>query len=288
MATAAQINKFILQIAPCAQKAYKIVGKVKPSVCIGMACVESGYGTAGSCKHHSYLGHKVGSGKTATKYWTGKFFTSKTKEEYTVGTHTVITSAFRAYDSMEQCVFNFYELLNTSLYHRVTNCDYKTQMKQIKQCGYMTSSTEVNSVIAIIEKYDLTRFDYDTVPNVTDNSIIIPPLKIEKGRPDQFSLLITYIKCAINIEYGYNLHIDTDLSNELFTKLENVILKKGDNHKNTVYVLQLLLKWWGYSLTADGIFGSNTERIVKLFQAHTNQSQTGATTGQFWCKIWGK
>lgn len=288
MATAAQINKFILQIAPCAQKAYKIVGKVKPSVCIGMACVESGYGTAGSCKHHSYLGHKVGSGKTATKYWKGKFYTSKTKEEYTVGTHTVITSAFRAYDSMEQCVFNFYELLNTSLYHRVTNCDYKTQMKQIKQCGYMTSSTEVNSVISIIEKYDLTRFDYDTVPNVTDNSIIIPPIKIEKGRPDQFSLLITYIKCAINIEYGYNLHIDTDLSNELFTKLENVILKKGDNHKNTVYVLQLLLKWWGYSLTADGKFGSNTERIVKLFQAHTGQSQTGTTIGQFWCKIWGK
>lgn len=288
MATAAQINKFILELAPYAQKAYKIVGKVKPSVCIGMACVESAYGTAGSCKHHSYLGHKVGSGKTATKYWKGKFYTSKTKEEYTVGTHTVITSAFRAYDSMEQCVFNFYELLNTSLYHRVTNCDYKTQMKQIKQCGYMTSSTEVNSVISIIEKYDLTRFDYDTVPNVTDNSIIIPPLKIEKGRPDQFLLLITYIKCSINIEYGYNLHIDTDLSNELFTKLENVILKKGDNHKNTVYVLQLLLKWWGYSLTADGIFGNNTERIVKLFQAQTRQSQTGTTTGQFWCKIWGK
>lgn len=288
MATAAQINKFILQIAPCAQKAYKIVGKVKPSVCIGMACVESRYGTAGSCKHHSYLGHKVGSGRTATKYWKGKFFTSKTKEEYTVGTHTVITSAFRAYDSMEQCVFNFYELLNTSLYHRVTNCDYRTQMKQIKQCGYMTSSTEVNSVISIIEKYDLTRFDYDSVQNVTDKDIIIPPIIIEKGKPDQFALLVTYIKCAINIEYGYNLHIDTDLSNELFIKLENVILKKGDNHKNTVYVLQLLLKWWGYSLTADGIFGSDTDRTVKLFQAHTNQSQTGVTTEQFWCKIWGK
>ena len=292
MATAAQINKFILQIAPCAQKAYKIVGKVMPSVCIGMACVESGYGTAGSCKHHSYLGHKVGSGKTATKYWKGKFFTSKTKEEYTVGTHTVITSAFRAYDSMEQCVFNFYELLNTSLYHRVTNCDYKTQMKQIKQCGYMTSSTEVNSVISIIEKYDLTRFDYDVVSNKTDTNIdkniVIPPITITKGNRAQFDLLVTYIKCAINIEYGYNLHIDTTLSDELFEKLENVILKKGDNHKNTVYVLQLLLKWWGYSLTADGKFGSNTERIVKLFQAHTGQSQTGTTIGQFWCKIWGK
>jgi hypothetical protein len=125
-----------------------------------MACVECAYGTAGSVKHHSYLGQKVGSGKTATKYWGGKFFKSKTKEEYTVGVHTTITDAFRAYDSMQQCVYNYYELLNTKLYSRVQKgVDYRTQMAQIKMCGYMTSSTEVNSVIKLIEKYNLVRFD---------------------------------------------------------------------------------------------------------------------------------
>ncbi|MCM1200220.1 MAG: peptidoglycan-binding protein [Lachnospiraceae bacterium] len=166
MATQAQVKAFIEKIAPCAQKAYKELGKVLPSVAIGMACVESAYGTAGSCKHHSYLGHKVGTGKTAKNYWPGKFFTSKTKEEYTIGVHTTIMDAFRAYDSMEQCVFNFYELLNTSLYKGVqSGVDYKTQMEQIKKCKYMTSSTEVNSVISIVEKYNLMQ--YDTV--VTDN-----------------------------------------------------------------------------------------------------------------------
>lgn len=155
-----QINNFIEQIAPYAQKAYKELGKVKPSVCIGMACVESLYGTAGSCKHHSYLGHKVGTGKTATKYWDGKFFTSKTKEEYTVGKHTVIKAAFRAYSSMEQCVFNYYELMNTKLYDKVkAGANYKTQMQQIKATRYMTSSTEVSSVIWIIERYHLTKYD---------------------------------------------------------------------------------------------------------------------------------
>lgn len=160
MATKTQIKNFIAQIAPIAQEAHKELGKVLPSVAVGMACVECGYGTAGSCKHHSYLGHKVGSGKTATKYWGGKFFTSRTGEEYTVGVHTTITAAFRAYDSMKQCVFNFYELLNTNLYKGVkAGVDYKTQMKQIKAAGYMTSSTEVNSVISIIEKYGLTAWD---------------------------------------------------------------------------------------------------------------------------------
>ena len=78
MASSEQVKKFITEIAPLAQKAFLELGKVHPSICIGMACVESAYGTAGSCKYHSYLGQKVGTGKTATKYWNGTFFTSKT------------------------------------------------------------------------------------------------------------------------------------------------------------------------------------------------------------------
>ena len=169
MATSTQINNFINEIAPYAQEAYKTLGKVLPSVCIGMACIESGYGTSKLMyNHHAVLGQKVGTGKTATKYWDGKFFTSKTKEEYTVGTHTVIKAAFRAYNDLRQCIFNYYELLNTNLYKRVTaGVDYKTQMAQIKACGYMTSSTEVNSVINTIQKYNLTRFDNVVTGNTT-------------------------------------------------------------------------------------------------------------------------
>ena len=167
MATIQEVQSFVAKIAPYAQKAYKELGKVKPSVCIGMACVECGYGTARSVKHHSYLGHKVGSGKTATKYWGGRFFTSKTSEEYTKGVHTIIQSAFRAFDSMEQCVFNYYELLNTSLYSKVlASSDYKTQMQQIKACGYMTSSTEVSSVLSIISQYGLTKYDSEGGKNL--------------------------------------------------------------------------------------------------------------------------
>lgn len=170
MASEQQIKAFIAEMAPCAQEAYKTIGKVLPSVCIGMACVESAYGTSQIMRNHNaFFGQKVGSGKTAKKYWGGKFFTSKTKEEYTVGTHTVITDAFRAYDSMLQCTLNYYELLNTGLYSRVTSgVDYATQMAQIKQCGYMTSSTEVNSVISLIKKYDLTQYDRWTAASIPE------------------------------------------------------------------------------------------------------------------------
>lgn len=165
-----QALEFIDMLAPIAQKAFNNIGKILPSICIAMAIVESDCGQSNIMKkNNALLGQKVGTGKTAKKYWSGKFFVSRTKEEYTVGTHTIIKSAFRAYDSIEQCVFNYYELLNTSLYKKVvSNVDYKTQMQQIKDCGYMTSSTEVNSVISIIEKYNLTIYD---TKNDSENSI---------------------------------------------------------------------------------------------------------------------
>ena len=165
-----QALEFIDMLAPIAQKAFNNIGKILPSICIAMAIVESNCGQSSIMKkNNALLGQKVGTGKTAKKYWSGKFFVSRTKEEYTVGTHSIIKSAFRAYDSIEQCIFNYYELLNTSLYKKVaSNVDYKTQMQQIKDCGYMTSSTEVNSVISIIEKYNLTIYD---TKNDSGNSI---------------------------------------------------------------------------------------------------------------------
>lgn len=163
MATLEQQKKFIEEFAPFARYAYKVLGKVKPSVCIGMACIESGYGTSKLMyNHHAVLGQKVGTGRTATKYWSRKFFTSKTSEEYTVGVHTVITDAFRSYDNLQQCALNYYELLNTKLYSKVkANADAFTQMEQIKLCKYMTSSEEVNSVKQVITKFNLTQYDTD-------------------------------------------------------------------------------------------------------------------------------
>lgn len=231
MATEKQIHDFIDTISDCAIRAYKTLGKVLPSVCIGMACVECGYGTAGSVKYHSYLGQKVGTGKTATKYWGGGFFLSKTKEEYTIGTHTVITDAFRAYDCMQKCVLNYYELLNTKLYARVqSNVDYKTQMQQIKACGYMTSSTEVNSVIKIIEKYNLTRYDQQAVSGIISDALTAAE-DINRN---------PYNEPTKNVRFN----------------------SKG----NDVRWCQYFLNSHGYHLVVDGIFKKKTLEAVLSFQ----------------------
>lgn len=210
MASSEQVRKFITEIAPLAQKAFLELGKIHPSICIGMACVESGYGTAGSCKYHSYLGQKVGTGKTATKYWTGTFFTSKTKEEYTVGIHTTIKAAFRSYPSMELCVFNYYELLNSSVYKKVTKTQYRAQMQQIKDCRYMTSSTECNSVLNIIAKYNLNQYDLDDSGVAAVNPYKVPTVTLKKGSKGSS---VKWLQYEINRILGLTLVVDGSFGN---------------------------------------------------------------------------
>lgn len=207
MATAGEIRKFIEEIAPCAQIAYRRVGKVHPSVCVAMACVESGYGTSTKMRaHNAFLGQKVGTGKTATIYWDKKFYKTKTKEEYTVGVHTVITDAFRAYKNMQQCVLNFYELLNSPIYKKVTaEASPKIQMLQIKQCGYMTSSTEVTSVLRIIDRYDLTQYD-----DVQESTKLCPyPEPKTAVKVGQKNVNVKWVQWMLDaVGKGYNLKID--------------------------------------------------------------------------------
>lgn len=245
MASAVQVANFIKQIAPCAQYAYKTLGKVKPSICIGMACVECGYGTAGSVKYHSYLGHKVGSGRTALKYWDKTFFTARTKEEYKVGVHTTITDAFRSYKNMQQCVLNFYELLNTSLYSRVkSDADYVTQMQQIKQCGYMTSSTEVNSVLSIIKTYNLTQYDGVSIP--AQPSKPVNPYKLSSNlmKIGTVNESVKWLQFELN-RYGYGLAVDGKFGSKTkaavmdFQKKNNLVID-GIVGKNTLKALDVL------------------------------------------------
>ena len=204
-----------------------------------MACVESAYGTAGSCKHNSFLGQKVGTGKTAKKFWDGTFFKSKTMEEYTVGTHTPIVDAFRSYRNMQQCTDNYYELLNTGLYSRVkADADYITQMKQIKACGYMTSSTEVNSVLSIIQKYNLTKYDFNSGV-VTGNPYRLTSTLMKVGSRGES---VKWLQYALN-EKGASLVVDG---------------KFGDATERAVRTYQDLK-----GLTVDGIAGKNTIAALK-------------------------
>lgn len=158
MATVKQIEKFIKEIAPLIQKYAKKYGYKVASPIIAQACLESAYGTSSlAYKYHNYFGLKCGS------YWIGKSVNLQTKEEYTAGTLTTIRDNFRVYDSMEAGVKGYFEFISTDRYKNLkTAKTAREYLELIKSDGYATSYSYVANNMALVDKYNLTRYDSNT------------------------------------------------------------------------------------------------------------------------------
>jgi hypothetical protein len=127
------------------------------------------------------------------------------------------------------------------------------------------------------------RPDYDNEP-----SFAVAKFTPTKGLTSDYNKIVKNLKLALNTDYG--LKFDTSkatVDKTLMSNLANVVLAKDNDKPNTTYVLQQLLRWWGYVITIDGDFGSNTLNIVKTFQKQIGISETGTTTYEFWCAILG-
>lgn len=164
MATKTQVNSFLKMIVPIAVRQCKRHhDKVYPSVCIAQACHESGYGTSAKMvKANALYGVKVG--KSAYKYgsaWKGAAYKTGTTEYYDGKTATKITDYFRQYDTVEDATEDYLDLLCTaSRYKGALN--QPTAQKCIEgiiKGGYATGPQYVSHIMAVIDKYDLTRYD---------------------------------------------------------------------------------------------------------------------------------
>lgn len=164
MATKEQVKNFINMIAPIAQE--KARGRDKwslPSVCIAQCCCESAYGTAPKMvRANAILGIKVGKSKVHFgKAWKDKAYSTRTKECYDGKTYVNITDMFRAYDSIDDAIEDYYDMLTScSRYkHCLNQPDPNPCITAIKNGGYATSPTYINTIMSIIDKHDLTKYD---------------------------------------------------------------------------------------------------------------------------------
>lgn len=152
--TTAQAKNFIKEIAPLIQAESKKRGYKVCSTVIAQAIVESGITSTLAVKYHNYFGMKCGSS------WKGKSVNLKTKEEYTVGVLTTIKDNFRVYGSMAEGVVGYYDFVSAKRYANLkTAKDYVQYAEYLKQDGYATSSTYVNTLVSVVKKYDLTKYD---------------------------------------------------------------------------------------------------------------------------------
>ncbi len=148
-------KQFVIQVANYVRKYAPQYGIKVYSPIIAQAIHESGWGESSlSAKYHNYFGLKCG-----TK-WTGKSVNLSTKEEYSAGTLTTISSNFRAYDSMEEGIKGYFEFIQLSRYANLKGVTSPRQyLQNIKNDGYATASQYVDHTMALIELYNLTQFD---------------------------------------------------------------------------------------------------------------------------------
>lgn len=161
MATKTQVKAFIAMIAPIAQAKSK--GRALPSVCIAQACCESAYGTSPKMiRANAVFGIKVGKSKAHFgTAWHDKAYSTRTKECYDGKTYTNITDMFRAYDSIEDAVEDYFDMLASCKRYRdcISERDPRKCITAIKNGGYATAPDYITTIMSIINHYDLTKYD---------------------------------------------------------------------------------------------------------------------------------
>ena len=163
-ATEAQKNNFLKTIIPLAQRqASKHSGKIYASVCIAQAIHESGWGTSKKMmKANAVFGIKVG--KSSYKFgnaWKGASYNTITSEYYDGKTESRINDNFRAYDSLEDSVEDYYDMLCTSSRYKPALNQPTPQrcIEAIIRAGYATGPTYVNAINKLLDEYDLVQYD---------------------------------------------------------------------------------------------------------------------------------
>lgn len=126
------------------------------SVVIAQAICESGWGQSKiMMKANAIFGIK------ATSSWKGKVYNAQTQECYDGKTYTNISACFRAYNSLAESISDYFDLiLGLSRYKNAINASSPLEcIKAIKNGGYATSPTYVNTIMSIINSNDLTKYD---------------------------------------------------------------------------------------------------------------------------------
>lgn len=150
-------TEFIERIAPIVQKMTAWYGYGVPSAIIGQACLESAYGTSAKAKHHNYFGLKYRSGRVTCS---SELFIDGSAEQLADGSYIQITDKWYGFSSMEAGVEGYLQFIKIDNYRAAREqTDPRRYLMALKEAGYATSKTYVDSVMSVVTKYDLTQYD---------------------------------------------------------------------------------------------------------------------------------
>ena len=150
-------QEFIEAIAKAAIKYAPKYGIAVVSPVIAQACLESAYGMSDKAKHHNYFGLKYRKGRVTCH---SGYFKAGSKEQKEDGTYYPVTDDWYAFDSLESGVEGYFQFINISNYVNLKGVtDPYKYLKLIREDNYATDIGYVKSVWAVVEKWNLTKYD---------------------------------------------------------------------------------------------------------------------------------
>ena len=143
------------------------------SVTAAQSILESGYGKSELALQALNLGGMKAelSGNTWASAWDGRTYIKDTAEQRADGSYYTVTAAFRAYPSVAAYLADHSAYLagakagSDLRYAGVVGCrDYRRAFEIIKTGNYASSINYVDNLCAVVERWNLTRFDGTASP----------------------------------------------------------------------------------------------------------------------------
>ncbi|SCJ50202.1 Exo-glucosaminidase lytG precursor [uncultured Clostridium sp.] len=142
-----------------AKKSYKKYG-ILPSITVGQAILESGWGQSELTKNSNNL-----FGIKSDESWKGKSVEVNTTENYS----DIVKAKFRKYDSIEESIKDHAKFLKENKRYKQHGLfegnDYKEQAQSLENAGYSTKKNQsgeliyADMLIDLIERYNLFLMD---------------------------------------------------------------------------------------------------------------------------------
>lgn len=174
-------TEFIEKIGAYVQKYAPAYGICVHSPIIAQAVLESARGTSElAVNANNYFGLKYKPGRCPTA--TGSY-AKVGSEQAKDGTYTSSQMKWCKFPDMDACVHGYFDFTNNSGYANLKGVtDPETYLKNIRADGYATSLNYVKNLMAVIEKYNLTRFDERKKVESMSNSTLATYTRISPNK----------------------------------------------------------------------------------------------------------
>lgn len=150
-------SDFIEKIAKYVQKFAPAYGFSCCSAVIAQACLESAYGTSKKAKYHNYFGLKYRVNRVPCA---SGAFSDGSSEQLKNGKYYKVYDDWFKFDSMAKGVEGYFQFISIDAYSNLKGViDPETYLKKIRADGYATSLDYVKNCMAIVNAWDLTKYD---------------------------------------------------------------------------------------------------------------------------------